>query len=448
MLPEVCGSGLLLALSDDVFALVSRSLSPRDVCNLGLCYRNLHDLADLILWRKGVSSYKTLCLFLVSINPLLGIWVHQNPELGNVIYVMPGFIPAVGCRIIPQELGPLGHEDGPILWLPVFEVVSDFEGSAAFFLHGRENRTCYVYPDPFKKVERTCNVLLLEVELQQRRSGGKLFHCKSFIHPSENEASRKICRSNSGHATTVPFSRLAFVIRRELLDTVTNQVRQTMPYAKDAILFPRLSREEANLRVDMELLYERRFLFMKMYNGDGGFTVWKAGSELPLHPSHIGFSEFRQNLDLISGCHASLTSTDHESRSRKTLVEYVRHNLKCILKNSNSINSKRDLLRKNSSGHGSKHVQLHEYLQPGDAIELTLSASTVKLSSYHAWPNMHYSKFALYKFPMLAPEVGQEYAGVRGGMSGVTKSDRIRNEVIRNKVMVSSARQNVEEILR
>lgn len=447
MLPEVCGSSFLLSLPDDVFAIVSRSLSPRDVCNLGLCCRNLHDLAasekvwlsqcemlgvvpyrDVIEWRKGVCSYKALCHFLVSIKPLLGIWVHQNPELGNVVYVMPGFISAVGCRIIPQELGPLGLEDSPILWSPVFEVVSDFEGSAAFFLHGRENGTDYVYPGSLKKVERTCNVLLLEVEPQQYTSGGKLFHSKSFIHPSENEASRKICRSNSGvsvsekvteqRATTVPFGRLAFADRRKLLDTVTNQVRQTLPDAKDAILFPRLRREEADLRENMKLLYERRLLFMQMYDGGGGFTVWKAGSELPLHPSPVGLSEFRQNLDLISGCHASQTATDHESRSRKSLAGYVKHSLKYILKKSNSINGKRDLLGKNSSGHGSKHAQLHEFLQPGDAIGLTLHASTVKLSSYRAWPNMHESKYALYKLPMRAPEVGQEYAGVWGGTFG------------------------------
>lgn len=447
MLPDVCGSSLLLSLPDDVFALVSRSLSPRDVCNLGLCCRNLHDLAssekvwlsqcdmlgvvpyrEVIEWRKGVSSYKALCHFLVSIKPLLGIWVHQNPELGNVVYVMPGFISAVGCRIIPQELSPLGLEDGPILWSPVFEVVSDFEGSAAFFLHGRENGTDYVYPGSLKKVERTCNVLLLEVEPQQYTSGGELFHSKSFIHHSENETSGNICRSNSGvsvskrvtgqHATTVPFSRLAFVDRRKLLDTVTKQVRQTLPDAKDAILFPSLRREEADLRENMKLLYERRLLFMKMYDGGGGFTVWKAGSELPLHPSHVGLGEFRQNLDLISGCHASQTATDHESRSRKTLAEYVRHSLKYILKKSNSINGKRDLRKKSSSGHGSKHAHLHEFLQPGDAIGLTLHASTVKLSSYRAWPNMHESKFALYKLPMREPEVGQEYAGVWAGTFG------------------------------
>ncbi|XP_060199085.1 F-box protein At5g39450-like isoform X2 [Lycium barbarum] len=287
---------------------------------------------------------------------------------------MPGFISAVACRIIPQELGPLGIEDGPILWSPVFEVVSDFEGSAKFFLHGGESGNDYVYPGLLKKVDRTCNVLLLEVEPQQHTSGAH---------------------------SIVPFGRLAFVDRRKLLDTVTNQVRQMLPDAKDDILFPRTRGEEADLREDMELLYERRLLLLKLYDDDGGFTVWKgAGSEFPL-------SEFTQNLDLISA--------DNESRSRKTLAEYVRYSLKYILKKSNS---KRDLLRKNSSGHGSKHAQLNEFLQPGDSIGLTLHASTMKLSSYRAWPNMHDSKFALYKLPMRAPEVDEEYAGVWGGTFG------------------------------
>ena len=47
-------------------------------------------------WRKGVASYKALCRFLMSVKPLIGIWVHQNPELGNVVYVMPGFVSVVG----------------------------------------------------------------------------------------------------------------------------------------------------------------------------------------------------------------------------------------------------------------------------------------------------------------------------------------------------------------
>lgn len=198
MLCHHCGSSLLLALPEDVFAIVTQSLSPRDICNLGSCCQSLYALAssdkiwftqcdlmgvvpprDLVEWRKGVASYKALCRFLVSVQPLLGIWVHQNPELGNVVYVMFGFISVVGCRIIPQELGPLGIEEGPILWAPVFEIIADSDGSATFFLHGREGENDYLYPGSLKPVDRTCNVLLLEVEPMQQRSGGKLVHSKS-----------------------------------------------------------------------------------------------------------------------------------------------------------------------------------------------------------------------------------------------------------------------------
>ncbi|KAI3519646.1 hypothetical protein L1887_08861 [Cichorium endivia] len=43
---------------------------------------------------------------------------------------MSGFISVVGCRIIPQELEPLGIEEGPILWSQVFEILGDVDGSS------------------------------------------------------------------------------------------------------------------------------------------------------------------------------------------------------------------------------------------------------------------------------------------------------------------------------
>ena len=152
---------------------------------------------DLIEWRKGVSSYKALCRFLICVEPLIGIWVHQNPELGNVVYVLPGFISVVGCRIIPQELGPLGIEDGPILWAPVFEVVGNSDGSATFFLHGRDKGQDFFYPGSVKPVERACNVLLLEVETTQQENEDELLHSKSFAPLSDKDL-RKVCGSNSG----------------------------------------------------------------------------------------------------------------------------------------------------------------------------------------------------------------------------------------------------------
>nr|GMC96535.1 F-box protein At5g39450 [Ipomoea batatas] len=449
MMPDGCGSSFILALPDDLFAVVTRSLSPRDVCNLALCCKSLHELVasekiwlaqcealglisywELIEWRKGICSFKALCRFLVDVKPLLGIWVHQNPELGNVVYVMPGFLSVIGCRIIPQELGPLGLEDGPILWAPVFETVCDFEGSSTFFLHGRERGNDYVYPGSLKAVDRTCNVLLLEVEPRQQGNGGKLFHSMSHAHLLDKESSRKLCRSdtsisksqrmNGQIAPAVPFNRLAFGDRRKLLDTVTSQVRLEVPDAANLLLFPRVTSDEVQLRQDIAVLYERRVLLIQMHKIDGSLTDWRTGQEFPLVSSHFGLSEIRQNLDQGSGCHTFRAGVEIQTQctKRKTFAGYVRESLKQILGKSNSMNRSHSFLKKNYSSSGNKHAQLHEFLRPGDSIALTLHASTMKLSSYRAWPNMHDSKFALYKLPVQTVAAGQEYAGLWGGTFG------------------------------
>ncbi|EYU28555.1 hypothetical protein MIMGU_mgv1a0222592mg, partial [Erythranthe guttata] len=186
---DICGSSLLLALPDDIFPVITSSLSPRDVCSLGISCPGLNDvvssdkvwfaqcnklgillpLSTLIEWRKGVSSYKALCRFLVNIHPLMGIWVDKHPKFGNVVYVMPGFLSVVGCRIIHEKIGPLYLEDGPILWRPVFEIICKYDGSTTFFLHGKERGAEYVYPGFIKSVDRNCNVLLLEVEPMDQR---------------------------------------------------------------------------------------------------------------------------------------------------------------------------------------------------------------------------------------------------------------------------------------
>ncbi|EYU31557.1 hypothetical protein MIMGU_mgv1a018345mg, partial [Erythranthe guttata] len=261
MSSDLCGSQLLLALPDDIFSVITSSLSPRDVCSLGLSCPGLNAVVSsdkvwlsqcnklgikllpfstLVEWRKGVSSYKALCRFLVSIHPLIGIWVHQNPELGNVVYVMPGFLSVVGCRIIPQTIGPLGLEDGPLLWTSVFEILCKSDGSTAFFLHGREQGADYVYPGLFKSVDRNCNVLLLEVEaLHQRDEIDK--------------------------GTEIPFSRLESDDREMLLDFVTRQVRGIVPDTATAILFPPLRTDEVDSQQDFTVLHERRLLLLQMY---------------------------------------------------------------------------------------------------------------------------------------------------------------------------------------
>ncbi|XP_052190278.1 F-box protein At5g39450-like isoform X2 [Diospyros lotus] len=449
MASDHCGSSLLLALPDDVFAIVTRSLSPRDVCNLGLCCRSLYALAafdkvwlsqcdvtgvvppqDLADWRKGVASYKALCRFLVSVQPLIGIWVHQNPELGNVVYVMPGFLSVVGCRIIPQELGPLGIEDGPILWTPVFEIVADFDGSAAFFLHGRERENDYFYPGLLKPVDRNCNALLLEAEPRQQRNGGKLVHNKSFGYNLDTESSRRISRSDSGlsksqrvtrHAApAVPFSRLAFGDRRKLLEIVTSQVRFQVPDSANGLFFPCLRGDEANIHQDVALLSERRSLLIQMYKFGGGCDNLKGSPDLPPDPTELQLSEIRKSLDRSGGLHKSSNGHDGctQSIKRKSLGGYFRDSLKQILGRSSSNNGSHEIRKTGCSSSENRHAKLIEFLRSGDTIGLTLHASTLKLHSYKAWPNMHDSQFALYKLPVQVPKVGQEYAGLWGGTFG------------------------------
>ncbi|XP_050372417.1 F-box protein At5g39450 isoform X1 [Argentina anserina] len=447
MSSESCGSSLLLALSDDVFSIITCSLSVKDICNLGLCCRNLHavvdcekvwltqceqigivPIQDLIEWRKAVSSYKALCRFLFSVQPLMGIWVHQNPELGNVVYVMPGFVSVVGCRVIPQELGPLGIEHGPILWAPVFEIIGDFDGSTAFFLHGRERGCNYVYPGLVKPVGRSCNVLLLEIELRQPKNGGKsLLHSKSLVNYSDSELSKNICRSDSGLSrsqmvfgqgeTMVPFSRLGFSDRRKLLDVVTSQIRLKVPNVAIGPLFPRLRDDGENFQKDMVLLCERRSMLLQMLKLGEGDVDSKARNQLPFDCAQLQLNEFRKSLDRTSALQSNINEDGghRQSPRRKTLGRYFKDSLNQILGKSNSFNGNS---KNSSSSSESKYASLQEFLSSGDTIGLTLHASSAKLSSYRAWPNMHDSRFAIYKLPLRIPTADHEYAGLWGGTFG------------------------------
>lgn len=419
-----CQSSLLPALPDDVLLIITRSLSPKDICNLSLCCRSLNSLAasekiwftqcdvinfistrDVVEWRKGVSSYKALCKFLVGVQPLIGIWVHQNPELGNVVYVMPGFVSVVGCRIIPQELGPLGLEDGPILWAPVFEIISDFDGAPTFFLHGRERENDYFYPGSVKPIEKTCNILLLEVEPRQQKHGGKLIHSKSFANHLDKEMMKRISRSNSGISRSeivVSFNRLAFGDRRNLLEIVTSQVGFKLPDSANGPLFPCLRDDvdDENFKRDVELLIERRSLLMQLHKPGGGCIDWHEASD----HTQVELREIKKYLDLSS------RFRDSQSLKRKSLSGYLRDSFKHLIGKSS--------VKNGSSFTDYKHAQLHEFMKSSDTIGLSLHASTVKLSSYRAWPNMHDNRFALYKLPMRVPVAGEEYAGLWGGTFG------------------------------
>ncbi|KAI4313118.1 hypothetical protein L6164_026126 [Bauhinia variegata] len=449
MSPKSCYSGLLLSLPDDVFAIFSCFLSPRDICNLSLCCRSLYTLVasekvwltqcemlgivplkDLVEWRKGVSSYRALCRFLVSVRPLIGIWVHQNPELGNVVYVMPGFVSVVGCRIIPQELHPLGIEDGPILWAPVFEVICDFDGLTMFFLHGREKGNHYIYPGAIKAIDRACNVLLLEVEPRKRRCDSTLMHSESFVnHLDMEELSRKVCRSNSGllksqriyekNEEMIPFNKLAFSDRRKLLEVITSQVRHKVPDMAIGPLFPRTRDDGENFQKDLLLLWERRSFLIHIYNLGNSLTEYEANSQQAVDPMLLELDGIQKSLDCsMEFCnHLHEENGSTESIKRKSLSGYFLGRLRHILGKSSSINRNHGISKNLSSGEN-KHARLHEFLRSSETIRLILHATTVKLSSYRAWPNMHDSRFALYKLPMRIPTANQEYAGLWGGTFG------------------------------
>ncbi|XP_021772574.1 F-box protein At5g39450-like [Chenopodium quinoa] len=443
-----CGSSLLVDLPDDILVIIGKSLSPRDICYLGLCCRSLNSLAasdkiwltqcelvgiispkDLVEWRKAVLSYKAICRFLISVKPLFGIWVHQNPELGNVVYVMPGFVSVVGCRIIPQELGPLGIE-GPILWAPVFEVICDDSGGTVFMLHGRDKDRDYIYPGSVKSVEKTCNVLLLEVEPIKGKKRGNLVRSESFDNHSDGESSRKACRSDGRisksqrfaepSVLTVPFSKLSFGDRRKLLEIVTSQVRMRAPGSASAPLFPCLRSDGDSFPIDIVHLIERRAMLIKMH-GHGEDNIDGIDNHGPPSlPNQIDLSEIKKTLDRSSGFRNSLSGDDTRTQSakKKTLGDYVRDYTRQMLRKSSSLNSNRGVRKNSTTSSENKHAQLHDFLSSGDTIGLTLHASTMKLSSYRAWPNMHDSRFALYKLPIRVPTVGQEYAGLWGGTFG------------------------------
>ncbi|KAL7090407.1 hypothetical protein ACP275_12G039200 [Erythranthe tilingii] len=320
----------------------------------------------LIEWRKGVFSYKALCRFLVNIQPLIGTWVHQNPELGNVVYVMPGFLSVVGCRIIPQKIGPLGLEDGPILWTPVFEILCNHVGSTSFFLHGRERGVDYVYPGLLKSVDRDCNVLLLKVEHRHQRDEGKLADLKNFAHETDNEVSSSQ-RIVGQKWTEKPFIHLCSGDRQKLLGFVTSQVRDIVPDAANVLLFPRPRIDAVDSEQDFIVLHERRLLLLQMYERGNMNHDLKSNEGSPLNPTELG-----------------CTSEYPASRAGD--------------------------------------ATLHEFLQSGDWVGLSLQAETKELYSFNLWPYMYESLSALYKFPIRTPEACDEYAGLWGGTIGLSLS--------------------------
>ncbi|KAL5715677.1 hypothetical protein ACHQM5_017464 [Ranunculus cassubicifolius] len=444
-----CGSFLFSALPEDVFAFVSRSLTPKDVCTLSLCCKNLNALAtsdkvwlaqcqsigvvgalDLVEWRKGVSSYRSMCRFLSSVKPLLGIWVHQNPELGNVVYVMPGFVSVVGCRIIPQELGPLGIEDGPLLWAPVFEIICDTDGSMTFFLHGRERDCNYLYPGSVKSIDKNCTVLLLEVEPKQRTGGGNLLRGKNLVHcSSDRDFSRPVYRLERGTSKSqrvseknsiVPFYNLGFGDRRKLLELVADHVRIKAPELANGLLFPPLRDDVESLQKDVAILSKRRSLLMKTYMFGEGCTSIQEARRVSSNPIEMELNKLKKNLDRPFSFLESFSRDESVSCNpkRRSVASYLKDRLKLMLGKSHPVNGSLEVSRCGSSSRENKHTKFQDFLRSADTMGMTLCAKSSKLLTYRAWPNMHDNQFALYKLPTPLPMAGQEYAGLWGGTFG------------------------------
>lgn len=181
---------------------------------------------------------------------------------------------------------------------------------------------------------------------------------------------------------------------------------------------------------DLELLLERRALLIQ----SRGAANWQMIPGLRSDGTQMVPGKMKKVLDR-PGSSNSISENCEEDRpaanaKRKTVAGMFKDGWKQILRRSNSMNdssssggvgvSVSSIFSKNGtfSSKESKHVHLQEFLRASETVGLSVCASSVKLSCYRAWPNMHDSRYALYKLPLLKPAVGQEYAGLWGGSFG------------------------------
>jgi hypothetical protein len=379
---ELAGDGadLILSLPEDVLALISAHLRPRDLLSLSAASRHLHDAlsADkawlaqcrrllpsqpqLLAWRAAAGgSSLAVCRFLHSAAPLLGLWAHQNPELGNLVVALPGFLSLVAVRCIPQILS---HR---LRWAPVFELLADAHGRPAIlFLHGHHPTA--LFPGVISTLHSHANVLFLEA-----------------------------------HTTTQPplastqFARLAFRDRRHLLESLVAACRVTLlPHLAAAPLFARTDE-------DLPVLAARREAMLRLHKEASqgmlrtpeaeGLLLIEAKRKTTPSPGDGGDRiRLRRNLSSIAG--------------------YVRNGLRQMVTRSASANSRAD-----AYSH-SKHLALDEFLSSGDSVGLSLRGARMRLSTYRAWPSMHDNRFALYKLTVQAAMPGRDYSGLWGGTFG------------------------------
>ncbi|KAG8046296.1 hypothetical protein GUJ93_ZPchr0008g12791 [Zizania palustris] len=374
---ELAGDGaeLILSLPEDVLALISAHLRPRDLLALSAasrslrhalstadkawlaqCRRLLPNASHLLAWRAAFGdSSLTVCRFLHSAAPLLGLWAHQNPELGNLVATLPGFLSLVAVRSIPQELSPR------LLWAPVFELLADGCGRPALlFLHGAADDS--LFPGLLASLHPHTNTLLLEAHT---------------------------CLPPASH-----FSRLAFADRRRLLNVLVAACRVTLP--PDLTAAPLFARSDD----DLPLLAARREAMLRLHSDAGGGMVSRQEVEAVL----LGARRTVLPAD-TAGDRMRLR------RSFSAVAGYVRNSLRQIVTRSASANSRAEYAH-------SKHLPLDEFLRAGDSVGLSLRGARMRLSTYRNWPSMHDNRFALYKLTMQAPMAGREYAGLWGGTFG------------------------------
>lgn len=381
---SMAGGELILALPDDVLALISAHLRPRDLLALSAADRRLHaalSAADkpwlaqcrrllpsssppshLLSWRAAAGgSSLTVCRFLHSAAPLRGLWAQQNPELGNLVAALPGFLSLVAIRAIPQELSPR------LRWAPVFELLADAHGRPALlFLHGAGS----LFPGRLSSLHPNTNALLLEA-----------------LAPSPSSSSSS-------------FSRLSFGNRCGLLDALVASCRVKLP--PDLAAAPLFARSDE----DLPLLAARREAMLRLHkdsSSSGGGMVSRAELEALL-------LEAAKKMPPTTNGDAAGDKVPLR-RSLSAMAGFVRKGLLQMVTRSASANSTVEF-------GGSKHLALDEFLRAGKSVGLSLRGAQLRLSTYRAWPSMHGNRFALYKLATQAPVPGREYAGLWGGTFG------------------------------
>ncbi|KAL2645077.1 hypothetical protein R1flu_012664 [Riccia fluitans] len=436
-----CGSsssrGFLEDFPDDVLALVSAMISPQDVMRLSATCRKLRDACsadklwlpqcerincgiDCYSWRKGVDSYRALYRFMISVRSLVGLWVHQNPELGNLVYVTWGFVSVVGVRIIPQEVGPRGLDTG-LLWSPVFEILGHPDGSLALFLHGRENNKDFYYPGRFSQSSSEPNVLLLEAEPLLRPNSPLSAETSEDSAGEEctKRPSRSLRVSGNKEKRKTPSERITFQHlgsgdRRRVLENLAPHIALEVPGLASGALFPRRNGKKQKQQLDLyqkdlAMLAERRVRLLSMYRF-AKLTSQMQDPELITHrPSCEGVPSDYLLKHLVKPADEKDTQPEDVPRDKFRSASFKGDGTSLADNGLSGMGSSAQL----------KRLRLQEFLKQSKNVGLLLHATSLNLEYYRTWPIMYNNKqLALYKLPEQRPVEGRDYAGLWGGTFG------------------------------